>query len=94
MRGFAHQVLLLSFFLLFISPCVPERAERKKSLDLREKDDGVDVNQKHTPSENQPTLIKHEIEDGLESNDEGKQKDGPSIRFEPTNIDFIPLFFE
>ncbi|KAM9351423.1 sodium/hydrogen exchanger 8 [Symphorus nematophorus] len=78
MRGVSPKVLLLSFLLLFVNPCVPERAERDNSLDLRERDDGGVVNQ-NTQAENQQTSIKHETEDGLSSNQDTKQKDGLSI---------------
>lgn len=92
MRGVSRKVLLLSFLLFFVNPCVPERAEREKSLALRERDDdGRDVNH-NTPDANQQTLIKHAKEDGLSSND--PQKNGQSVRFEPTNIDFSTLPLE
>lgn len=92
MRGVNHKVLLLSFLLLFVNPCVPERAEREKSLELRERgDDGGDVNHKNTPVVNQQTAIKHDKEDGHDSID--PQKDGQSVRFEAThnNLSYLSL---
>lgn len=89
MRGVSHKVVLLSLLLLFVYPCVPARVEREESLDLLERDDGGDVHhQDNTPAESQQTLIKHGPEDGVDTNEETKQKDGQAVRFEPPNIDF------
>lgn len=79
MQGVNHKVVLLSFLLLFVNPCAPERAERENSLDLHERDDdGGDVH--HAQVENQQTLAKNTKEDGHDSI--GPQKDGQSVRFE------------
>ena len=89
MRGVSHKVVLLSLLLLFVFPCVPGRVEREESLDLLENDDGGDVHhQDSIPAESQPTLIKHAPEDGVDTNEETKQKDGQSVRFETPNMDF------
>ncbi|XP_044067675.1 sodium/hydrogen exchanger 8 [Siniperca chuatsi] len=79
MRGVNHKVLLLSFLLLYVNPCVPERVERENSLDLRERDDdGGDANHEdNTLVENKQILIKHDKEDGLDSN--VPQKDGQFV---------------
>uniref|UniRef100_A0A8C9XJI1 Sodium/hydrogen exchanger n=1 Tax=Sander lucioperca TaxID=283035 RepID=A0A8C9XJI1_SANLU len=76
MQGVNHKVVLLSFLLLFVNPCAPERAERENSLDLHERDDdGGDVH--HAQVENQQTLAKNTKEDGHDSI--GPQKDGQSV---------------
>ncbi|KAL3064396.1 hypothetical protein OYC64_000630 [Pagothenia borchgrevinki] len=77
MRGVNHKVLLLSFLLLCVNPCVPERAERDNLLDLRDGEDRVDVNHKDIPAKSQQTLIKHDQEDGHDSID--PQKQGQSL---------------
>uniref|UniRef100_A0A8C4EZA2 Sodium/hydrogen exchanger n=1 Tax=Dicentrarchus labrax TaxID=13489 RepID=A0A8C4EZA2_DICLA len=80
MRAVSHTAVLLSLLLLFVNPCAPERAERETPLDLREKDDGGDVNPNdNTPVENQQTLIKHENKDELQPNGETKERDGQSV---------------
>lgn len=87
MTGVSHTVLLLFLLLLIVNPCVPERAERENSLDLHERNDEGDVTHTDdTSAENQQTVIKHEQEDG--SNEETKQREGPSVRSELTNTDF------
>ncbi|XP_049435989.1 sodium/hydrogen exchanger 8 [Epinephelus fuscoguttatus] len=79
MGGVYHNILSLLFLLLFVSTCVPQRAETKQPLDLRERDDdgGGGVNHKGTPVENQQASIKHDKEDGHDSVD--PQKDGQSV---------------
>ncbi|KAA8590954.1 hypothetical protein FQN60_001897 [Etheostoma spectabile] len=76
MQGVNRKVVLLSFLLLFVNPCVPQQPERENSLDLHEKDDdGVDVD--HAQVENQQTLVKNKKEDGHDSIN--PQKDGQSV---------------
>ncbi|XP_033942940.1 sodium/hydrogen exchanger 8 isoform X1 [Pseudochaenichthys georgianus] len=77
MRGVNNKVVLLSFLLLCVNPCVPERAERDNSLDLPDGEDRVDVNHKDIPAKSQQTLIKHDQEDGHDSID--PQKQGQSL---------------
>ncbi|XP_071755086.1 sodium/hydrogen exchanger 8 [Centroberyx gerrardi] len=78
MKGVSCKLLLLLLLLLFLNPCVPARAEGEKSLDLHERDDGDDVDHRViTPVDNQETLLKHENENGHDSND--PDKDGQSI---------------
>ena len=79
MKGVSCKVLLLSFLLLFVNPCVSERVENEKSLDLLvSDDDGGNVKYKDiTPADNQ---LNHHQEDGLHLHDQ--QKDGQSVRFE------------
>lgn len=84
MRGVNNKVVLLSFLLLCVNLCVPERAERDNSLDLPDGEDRVDVNHKDIPAKSQQTLIKHDQEDGHDSID--PQKQGQSLRLEATTI--------
>lgn len=84
MTGVRHAVLLLSLLLLFLNPCVPQQAVRGKSLDLRERDD--DVKHTQTPVEKTQTDMKQGHEAEVGSHEVTKQKDGPSVRFEPTVI--------
>lgn len=86
MTGVSHVVLLLSLLLLFLNPCVPQRAVRDKSLDLRERDDGDVKHTNETPVEKTQTDIKQENGADVGSHEVTKQKDGPSVRFEPTVI--------
>lgn len=82
MKGVGRAVVLLTFVLLFVNPCVPERAEREKSLDLRVRDDGGSVKpQDDTPPENPKTLTKPGKDDGAVSDQEGRNNDVPSVRF-------------
>ncbi|XP_053173040.1 sodium/hydrogen exchanger 8 [Scomber japonicus] len=76
MKGVSCKVLLLSFLLLFVNPCVSERVENEKSLDLLvSDDDGGNVKYKDiTPADNQ---LNHHQEDGLHLHDQ--QKDGQSV---------------
>lgn len=71
MRGVSLKVLLLCFLLLLVNQCVSERAARENSLDLHERDDdGENVKHKgNTPPEIKQTLVKHEKEDEVDSND-------------------------
>ncbi|XP_059188898.1 sodium/hydrogen exchanger 8 [Centropristis striata] len=64
MRGISHKVVLLCLLLLFVNPCVSQRAEGEKSLELRVRDDD---DHKDTPVDNQQILIKHEKTDGRDS---------------------------
>ncbi|TMS16103.1 Sodium/hydrogen exchanger 8 [Larimichthys crocea] len=80
MKGVGRAVVLLTFVLLFVDPCVPERAEREKSLDLRARDDGGSVKpQDDTPPENPKTLTKPGKDDGAVSDQEGRNNDVPSV---------------
>ncbi|XP_010750022.2 sodium/hydrogen exchanger 8 [Larimichthys crocea] len=80
MKGVGRAVVLLTFVLLFVNPCVPERAEREKSLDLRVRDDGGSVKpQDDTPAENPKTLTKPGKDDGAVSDQEGRNNDVPSV---------------
>ncbi|KAE8293566.1 Sodium/hydrogen exchanger 8 Na(+)/H(+) exchanger 8 [Larimichthys crocea] len=80
MKGVGRAVVLLTFVLLFVNPCVPERAEREKSLDLRVRDDGGSVKpQDDTPPENPKTLTKPGKDDGAVSDQEGRNNDVPSV---------------
>ncbi|KAF3860576.1 hypothetical protein F7725_000831 [Dissostichus mawsoni] len=85
MRGVNHKVVLLSFLLLCVHPCVPERAERDNSLDLRDGEDRVDVNHKDIPAKSQQTLIQHDQEDGHDSID--PQKQGQSLSSKSNDTD-------
>lgn len=87
MKGFTCRVLLLSFLLLLVNPCVSERVNEENSLDLVERNDDGGNHKDNTPTENQQKLIKHK-QGGIDLNDQ--QKDGQSARFEQTN----PLFLE
>lgn len=84
MTGVSHVVLLLSLLLLFLNPCVPQRAVREKSLDLRERDDGDVKHTNETPVEKTQTDRKQEREAEVGSHEVPKPKEGPSVRFEPT----------
>ncbi len=89
MGDISHKVLLLSLLLLFLNSCASERTEREKSVDLRGGDDGGDVNHKeNTDTENQQTSVNRENGNGVDSNEEPKQTDGLSFRFEPENINY------
>lgn len=79
MRGVSHIVLLLSFLLLLVNPCVLERAGREKSLDLLVRnDEGGDVNH-DILVENKQTEIEHDKEDGPNSN---HPQEAQLVRFE------------
>lgn len=74
MRGVSLKVLLLCSLLLFVNPCVSERAARENSLDLHERDDDGE-NVKHegnTLPEIKQTLVKHGKEDEVDSSDPPK----------------------
>lgn len=86
MTGVSHVVLLLSVLLLFLNPCMPQRTVSEKSLDLRERNDGHVKHINETPVEKTKTDIKQEHEAEVGSHEVTKQKDGPSVRFEPTVI--------
>ncbi|KAM7411748.1 hypothetical protein PAMA_021633 [Pampus argenteus] len=76
MKGISCKVFLLFLFLIFVNPCVPERLEREKLLDVLERDDdGVD--HKDDLSKTQQTLIKHNNVDGHDLN--SQQKDGQPV---------------
>ncbi|KAG8002610.1 Sodium/hydrogen exchanger 8 [Nibea albiflora] len=80
MKGVSRTCVLLTFVLLFVNPCVPERAEREKSLDLRERDDGASVKLKDdTSAETPKTLTKLEKDDGAVSNEGGRKNDVPAV---------------
>ncbi|XP_022047775.1 sodium/hydrogen exchanger 8 [Acanthochromis polyacanthus] len=71
MRGVSLKVLLLCFLLFFVNPCVSERDDREKSLELLERhDDGEIVKHEgNTPLESKQTLIKHGKVDEVDSNE-------------------------
>lgn len=86
MTGVSHVVLLLSLLMLFLNPCVPKRAVREKSLDPRERDDRDVKHTNETPVEKTQTDLKQEHEAEVVSHEVTKQKDGPSVRFDPIVI--------
>lgn len=79
MRGVIHTVLLLCFLLLFVKPCVLERAGKEKSLDLLERNDGGGDGIHDIPDENKQKQIERDKEDGANSKD---TKETQLARFE------------
>lgn len=91
MRGVIVKVL--SFFLLFVSFCASERAERENSLALHERDDdGGNVNQQdNIIAEEGQSVENHETEHGSNLDSNELQKDGSSVRSEPAKTNFSTL---
>lgn len=79
MVGISHKIVLVSFLLLVVKPCVPEPTDVEQS-------ENVSHNDNTPPGIDEPTLKKHDQENGL--NEDTDPKDGLSARFEPSVLIF------
>lgn len=79
MSAVKNVIFALSFLLLFLNPCVPQRTERENSLDPTGRHGNV--NENHGIAENTHADIKRENEGGLASKEE-------TVRFGTADILF------